>query len=98
MATKKRNAGFKKIVGSKGALHRQLGVPEDQTIPPGKKQAALQGKYGPVAKQRAQRAFKGVLKTGRQTATKNKARKRTKRNPIAKINNSATLYQMGNKK
>jgi hypothetical protein len=71
MASKQRNKGFKKIVGNPGALHRQLGVPVGQKIPPGKKAAALSGKFGPVAKQRAARAFRGVLSAGRATAAKN---------------------------
>lgn len=71
MASKKRNAGFKKIVGSKGALHKQLGVPAGQTIPAAKKKAALDGKFGSKAKQRAARAFRGVLSTGRKTVAKN---------------------------
>ena len=71
MASKKRNAGFKKIVGQPGALHQQLGVPVGQTIPAAKKKAALAGKFGPKAKQRAARAFRGVLSTGRKTVAKN---------------------------
>jgi hypothetical protein len=63
---------FAAKVGKKGALHRQLGVPEGQPIPPGKKEAALEGEYGPVAKQRASRAFKGMLAAGRKTAAQHR--------------------------
>lgn len=52
----------------RGALHQQLGVPEGQPIPAGKKQAALSGRLGPLAKKRASFAFKGALRKGRQTA------------------------------
>lgn len=67
---------FNRIVGKKGALHRQLGVPEDQPIPPGKKAEALAGKYGPTAKARAINAFRGALAKGRKTKAKNQARKK----------------------
>lgn len=49
----------------KGALHRQLGVPEGQPIPASKKAAALSGSEGPLAKRRAVFAFKGALAAGR---------------------------------
>ncbi len=52
----------------KGALHRQLGVPEGEPIPASKKAAALSGKLGPLAKKRAGFAFKGALAAGRKTA------------------------------
>ncbi len=70
--------GKKPITFRKGALHRALGVPEDKPIPPGKKRAALAGKYGPKVKKMATFAFKGALKKGRQTAAK-KRRTRKKR-------------------
>ena len=35
-----------------GALHAQLGVPQDKKIPGGKLRAAIQGKYGATAKKR----------------------------------------------
>ncbi len=52
----------------KGGLHRQLGVPQGEPIPPGKKKAALAGKFGKLAKKRANFAFKGALAAGRKTA------------------------------
>lgn len=52
----------------RGALHRQLGVPEDRPIPLAKRKAALAGEYGPLAKKRAVFAFKGALAVGRRTA------------------------------
>jgi hypothetical protein len=51
----------------RGALHRQLGVPEGQKIPPEKMAAARAGKYGPMAKKRAAFA-QGMLAVGRRTA------------------------------
>lgn len=51
-----------------GALHRQLGVPAGQPIPPSKKRAALAGRYGPLAKRRAVFAFRGALAAGRRLA------------------------------
>ena len=59
--------GFNRIVGRKGALHRQLGVPEGEPIPEGKKAAALAGRFGPLAKRRAVTAFRGALAAGRKT-------------------------------
>ena len=56
----------------KGALHRALGVPEGQSIPPGKREAALSGKLGPRIKKMAVFAFKGALAAGRATAAKNR--------------------------
>lgn len=38
----------------KGALHSQLGVPQDKKIPASKMQAALSGKDGALAKKRAE--------------------------------------------
>lgn len=40
----------------KGRLHRALGVPEDETIPSDKMQAALAGKHGDKVRQMAQAA------------------------------------------
>lgn len=54
----------------KGALHRQLHVPEGEKIPAEKREAALAGKYGPQAKRRANFGFKGALAAGRRTAAK----------------------------
>jgi hypothetical protein len=55
----------------RGALHRQLGVPEGEKIPPEKMAAARAGKFGPVAKRRAAFA-QGMLAAGRRTAARNK--------------------------
>lgn len=71
--------GKKPITFRKGALHRALGVPEGEPIPPGKKKAALAGKYGPKVKRMAVFAFKGALKKGRETASKKHGRKSSKR-------------------
>ena len=56
----------------KGALHRALGVPEDQPIPADKKAAALRGDYGERAKRMATFGFRGALAAGRKTATANR--------------------------
>ena len=68
-----RAKGKKPIRFKRGALHTQLGVPQGKPIPPAKKRAALAGRYGPLAKKRAQFAFRGALKTGRQTARKRRS-------------------------
>jgi hypothetical protein len=60
--------GKKPIKFKKGKLHRQLGVPEDQPIPEGKKRAALSGRLGPEIKKEASFAFRGALAKGRETA------------------------------
>jgi hypothetical protein len=67
--------GQKPLVHKKGALHAQLGVPQDKPIPAAKKEAALAGKYGELAKKRAVYAFKGALAAGRKTAAANKTKK-----------------------
>lgn len=111
MATSKRNKGFKKIVGQKGKLHRELGVPAERPIPPGKRAAALAGKFGKEAKADAQRAFRGVLAKGRKTSARNRSRKKSRkasstasrprvaapRVTSAAMNNmsSSQLYEMG---
>lgn len=59
--------GKKPLTFKGGALHSQLGVPAGKPIPPGKKKAALAGTYGPLAKKRANFAFKGALAKGRKT-------------------------------
>lgn len=71
--------GQKPITFKKGALHRQLGVPEGQPIPAAKKRAALAGKLGPLAKKRAEFAFKGALKAGRTTAIRHRALRKAKK-------------------
>ena len=56
MAKKWANKAFKNAQpggSTHGALHRQLGVPEDQTIPKKKLHAAARGMYGSLAKKRA---------------------------------------------
>lgn len=70
--TTMRAPGKEPITFRRGALHRALGVPENQPIPAGKKQAALAGRYGPKVKRMAVFAFKGPLATGRRTAAKRK--------------------------
>jgi|Deesub1362B_J571_1020462.scaffolds.fasta_scaffold21945_3 hypothetical protein len=72
-----RAKGKKPLRFKRGALHRQLGVPEGQPIPESKKRAALRGDYGPLAKKRANFAFRGALKAGRETAARNRARRRS---------------------
>src|SRR5262245_50544837 len=52
-----------------GALHRQLGVPQDEKIPASKMAAAKRGDYGPLAAKRAHFAD-NMLKAGRKTAAK----------------------------
>lgn len=70
--TTMRAPGKSPIGFKKGALHAQLGVPQGRPIPPGKKAAALAGRFGPLAKKRAGFAFKGALKAGRATAARGK--------------------------
>ncbi len=69
-----RHRGQTPITFERGALHRQLGVPEGQPIPERKRAAALRGDYGPTAKKRAAFAFKGALAAGRATAAQNRQR------------------------
>lgn len=86
MAKKRRNKaktftlgkqkGKKAIKFRKGALHRALGVPEDQPIPASKKRAALAGRYGPEAKRMATNAFRGILAKGRKTASKRRRKRK----------------------
>ena len=54
-----------------GGLHKSLGVPEGQTIPPAKMAAAKRGDYGPKAQSQANLAT-GMLAAGRKTAAKNR--------------------------
>ncbi len=67
--------GQKPLTFKKGALHAQLGVPEGEPIPAGKKADALSGKLGPLAKKRASFAFKGALAAGRKTASKKRGKR-----------------------
>ena len=74
MAAKKvtiKAGGKKPLTFKKGALHKQLGVPQGQKIPVAKMAAAKAGKYGPLAQKRARFAA-GALAAGRKTARKNK--------------------------
>ena len=43
----------KAFANAHGQLHRQLNVPEDETIPKEKLRAAARGRYGSLAKKRA---------------------------------------------
>lgn len=49
---------------SENSFKFQLGVPPGQSIPDWKKKAALQGKYGKLAKEWAKEAFKEEKKEG----------------------------------
>ena len=67
MQTQTIRGGGKPLTFKKGALHQQLGVPESEPISTAKKEAALAGEYGPLAKKRATFAFKGALAAGRKS-------------------------------
>lgn len=75
MAAKKKTVtisggkGQSDVTFKKGALHRQLGVPQDEPIPASKMAAAKRGEYGPLAQKRANFAT-GMLAAGRKTASK----------------------------
>lgn len=58
MAKKRKSGGGPFGTGplKKGALHRQLGVPEDEKIPKSKLAAAKSGRFGKLAAKRAQAA------------------------------------------
>lgn len=60
---KPKKTGQKPIKFKKGGLHQSVGVPQGKKIPQAKIQAALAGKYGPLAKRQAM-LMKNVL-TGR---------------------------------
>ena len=78
MATKKvtiKKKGKKPITFEKGKLHRALGVPAGESIPPGKKKAALSGALGSKVKKMAVFAFRGALAAGRKTAARRRASK-----------------------
>jgi hypothetical protein len=66
-----KSPGKAPVTFEKGGLHKSLGVPEGQKIPPGKMADALAGKAGPLAKKQAVMA-KGMLAAGRKTAAKNR--------------------------
>jgi hypothetical protein len=63
--------GKKDVTFQPGGLHKSLGVPEGQPIPPAKMAAAAAGDYGPKAKAQAVLA-QGMLAKGRQTAVANR--------------------------
>jgi len=69
--TIKGGKGQKPVTFERGALHRQLGVPQGQKIPEAKMQAAKSGRLGSLAKKRANFAT-GMLAAGRRTAAKSK--------------------------
>jgi hypothetical protein len=62
--------GKEPMTFKKGALHAQLGVAQDEPIPAEKREAALAGKYGSLAKKRANFGFRGALAAGRRTAAR----------------------------
>lgn len=64
--------GKEPMAFEKGGLHEMLNVPQGETIPLAKVNAALAGKYGPKAKKAAVFAFRGALAKGRKTASKGK--------------------------
>lgn len=70
-----KSPGKKAVTFKKGALHKQLGVPADKPIPPGKMAAAARGDHGPLAQKRAQFA-QNVLKQGQKTAAANRGKKK----------------------
>ena len=65
--------GKKPLSFTPGALHRSLGVPAGQKIPPAKMAAAARGDYGPKA-QRQARFAQDVLAAGRKTAARNRGK------------------------
>lgn len=65
--------GKKPVAFEKGGLHKSLGVPEGQKIPPAKLAAASKGEYGPKAAKQANLA-KGLLAAGRKTAARNRSK------------------------
>ena len=71
--TIKGGKGKKPVTFNKGGLHRSLGVPQGEKIPPAKMAAAKAGKYGPLAKKQANMAT-GMLAAGRRTAAKNRSK------------------------
>lgn len=68
-----KSPGKKPVTFQEGGLHKSLGVPEGQTIPPAKMAAAAAGDYGPKAKAQAALA-QGMLAKGRKTAARNRAK------------------------
>ncbi|WP_042400176.1 hypothetical protein [Streptacidiphilus carbonis] len=69
-----KSPGKKAVTFKKGALHKQLGVPADKPIPPGKMAAAQRGDFGPTAAKRANFAA-NVLGQGQKTAAANRSKK-----------------------
>lgn len=66
--------GKKPVTFQEGGLHKSLGVPAGEKIPPAKMAAAKAGDYGPKAQAQANMAT-GMLAAGRKTAAKNRAKK-----------------------
>lgn len=58
--------GQKPVTFQKGGLHKSVGVPQSEKIPPAKMAAAKAGKYGPKAQKQANFAS-GMLAAGRKT-------------------------------
>jgi hypothetical protein len=73
-----RAKGKTPVTFTRGGLHKSLGVPQGQKIPPAKMAAAANGSYGPKAQKQANLA-QGMLAVGRKTAAKNRTRKTTTR-------------------
>jgi hypothetical protein len=69
----KAKAGKPAVKMTPGGLHKSLGVPQGQKIPPAKMAAAAAGKHGPLAKKQAVMA-QGMLKAGRKTAARNRSK------------------------
>lgn len=67
--------GQKPIKFKSGGLHKSTGTPQGEKIPRSKIRAAKAGRYGPKAKKQANLA-EGALKKGRQTAAKNRRKKK----------------------
>lgn len=63
--------GKSPVTFTKGGLHKSVGVPEGQPIPPAKMAAAKAGKFGPKAKKQAAFA-QNMLAKGRKTAAANR--------------------------
>ena len=85
--------GKKALKFKEGALHAQLDVPNGQKIPEPKKAAALDGKYGELAKKRANFAFSGALAAGRETMKKTEAAKPKSTDSAAKRKKFAAMQK-----
>ena len=67
--------GQEAVSFTKGGLHKSLDVPQGEKIPAAKLAAAKAGAYGPKAEKQAHFAA-GMLKTGRKTAAKHRAKEK----------------------